>query len=118
MNFGVGTDMADISRFEKLLRDAAFAERVYTVRELQYINGRPATAAGIFCAKEALAKSLGIGVFAALRGAAEIFHEESGRPYIVLAGDLADRCAGCAFDLSITHTDSVAAATVIWSRVC
>ena len=114
MNFGVGTDIVDVARFETLLTDVGFMERVFTPDERRYIGGRAATAAGIFCAKEALVKALGLGVFSAMHGRAEVCHMKSGRPYFVLHGDLAQKCGEYELDLSIAHTDTVATATVIW----
>lgn len=114
MSIGVGTDIADVARFERLLEDVGFTERVFTPDELRYINGRAATAAGIFCAKEAFVKALGLGVFSAMHGRVEVGHLESGRPYLILQGELAERYAGYEFDLSIAHTDTVATATVVW----
>ena len=55
----VGIDIAEISRFEKLL-ESGVPSKIFTPDEAQYINtkkNRAQTAAGIFAAKEAFLKT-------------------------------------------------------------
>ena len=61
---GVGIDLLDVARLERALqRRPRLAERVFTEAEREYAAGRPRPAmhlAARFCAKEAVAKALGL----------------------------------------------------------
>lgn len=107
MILGVGIDILDISRMERPMQSRRFRERVFTANELKYLSGRGIeSAAGVFCAKEAVAKAMGIGIFEALK-TVEITHTPAGQPMVA-------RPAG--FFLSVTHSKSTAAAVAIWSE--
>ena len=64
MIIGVGFDLVDIIRIERLIGDTRFLERVFSEEEREYIasqgRGAAQSAAGMFAAKEAAAKALGI----------------------------------------------------------
>jgi holo-[acyl-carrier protein] synthase len=68
MILGIGTDMTDIRRIERVLKrhGARFLNRVFTAEERRYAEFRPrlfaATLAKRFAAKEACAKALGTGI--------------------------------------------------------
>jgi holo-[acyl-carrier protein] synthase len=97
----IGIDMLEIARMERPMQSKRFRERVFTAGELDYIAGRGVkSAAGLFCAKEALAKAMGVSIFAALK-TVEIVHTSDGKP-IVLKPE--------GFVVSITHTKGIAAA--------
>ena len=71
--------------------------------------------AGAFCAKEAFAKALGTGVRGFSLCEVQILHDEYGAPNFSLSGN-AQKIAtekGLEFSLSITHTDTIAMASVI-----
>lgn len=111
---GVGIDLLEISRMEKSLENERFSVRVFTAEERGYISGRgrmaAASAAGIFCAKEAFIKSVGEPV--PLQDIC-VLHEPGGRPYIRLGGSAAEKYPHLRFHLSITHTDTTAAAVIV-----
>jgi holo-[acyl-carrier protein] synthase len=68
MILGIGTDIIDIRRIERVLKKhgTRFLERVFTEEERNYADSRPAnyaaTLAKRFAAKEACAKALGTGL--------------------------------------------------------
>jgi phosphopantetheine--protein transferase-like protein len=103
--------MLDIPRMARLIKNPAFMARVYSERENAYIaskgTGAAAAAAGIFCAKEALAKATGKGLLSLLRSGEEVLHDEGGKP----------RFARSAAALSITHTASLASAVVLMQNI-
>lgn len=105
----IGLDLLDIERLEKHLGSEAFMRRLFSENERDYIAGQGTgaaqTAAGIFCAKEALAKASGMGLLKILREH-EVFHKESGQPFFELPG----------VSLSITHTEKTAAAVVLYEE--
>jgi holo-[acyl-carrier protein] synthase len=113
---GVGIDLLDIGRLEHALeRRPRLAERLFTDAEREYAAGRPRPGmhlAARFCAKEAVAKALGLtgwsfrDVEVVAKGAA---------PELRLSGTVAARAAelGGELAISLTHTDDVAGAVAI-----
>ncbi len=75
----IGTDIVQISRIEKSIKRQSFLNRVYTENERAYCKS-PQNYAGLFAAKEALVKALGIGIDRPLNSY-EVLHRESGAPY-------------------------------------
>jgi holo-[acyl-carrier protein] synthase len=120
MILGVGLDIVEIDRFKRLVENTVFLSRVFSCDEQVYIRSKgraaAATAAGIFCAKEALSKALGCGLTGNLLRETEVVHDRRGSPGLVLSGELGMRCAGNVFHLSITHSDLVASAVVIYEK--
>ena len=113
---GIGIDICEIARMEKILKDDRFLNRFFTPDEIAYIRGKGVsaaqTAAGHFAAREALAKALGTGIDFDLKEA-EIRHDPSGCPYFSLSGCVAARVGKDRVLLSITHDGGVAAAVCI-----
>ncbi|MDR1117547.1 MAG: holo-ACP synthase [Oscillospiraceae bacterium] len=112
--YGVGIDLLEIDRMAVNINSEPFMRRVFTPEENEYISSRKkmsaASAAGIFCAKEAFIKAVGTAV--PLHGVS-VSHDENGKPFILLSEELSGKYAGIAFFLSITHTDVTAAAVVV-----
>ena len=111
---GLGLDLCEITRMDKLLKDGRFLSRYFT--EASYVRSRGAGAAaslaGLFAAKEALGKALGCGIGFELREA-EIRHSETGAPYYRLSGSLKERVGDARLLLSVTHDGGVAAAVCV-----
>ncbi|MGN1031618.1 MAG: holo-ACP synthase [Butyricicoccaceae bacterium] len=105
---GLGTDIIEIKRIADALKREAFVKRVYTEHEQEYFRARGVSAAesaaGMFCAKEAVAKALGTGFRMPIRSI-EIGHDELGSPYVISPGGR--------FLLSISHCKEYATATAI-----
>ncbi len=119
---GVGIDLCEISRMEKLLSDGRFLARFFSVAEQEYIHGKGKSAAqtmaGIFAAKEAFTKSLGVGIAADIRDIS-VLHDANGAPYYSLSGDyarFAEERHITSFFLSITHEGNMAAAVCVAER--
>lgn len=107
---GVGIDMVDVARFDKFSPEAedAFLKKVFFDSELKYCFSykEPAThLAGIFAAKEAVSKCMGIKLFPFSE--IEIIHDNDGKPGVNFKGKIVD------VHVSITHTSSVAAAIAV-----
>jgi len=117
---GIGIDLCEISRMEKLVADERFMNRWFTPDEIHYVQARgkgaAQTLAGLYAAREALAKALGSGIDFDLKEA-EILHTQAGAPYFRLTGRLAERTAGSRICLSITHDAGVAAAVCILEQL-
>ena len=119
MILGIGLDLCDVPRMEKALTDERFLERYFAPVERAYILGRGKGAAqsmaGHFAAKEAGLKALGCGVAVPLH---EIYvtHDEKGAPRLTLEGKALaamEAMGGKCMRLSITHTETTAAAVAI-----
>lgn len=111
----IGIDIIEISRIKELMGEK-FYNRVFTQEEVDYLaskNYAPQTAAGLFCAKEAVLKALGCGMGsgAGLKQV-EITHDSLGKPTVNLQGraqELAQQLGGHLY-VSISHTSATAIA--------
>lgn len=73
-----GVDLVFLPRFEKLLDDPAFVERVFSEREL--VDQRVEHLAGLFAVKEAFFKATQIEI--KKWNEIEVLNDENGKPYI------------------------------------
>ena len=111
---GVGIDLLEIERMERALaRRPRLAERLFTDAEREYATKRARPAqhlAARFCAKEAVAKALGLEVWNPHD--VEVVREETGAPSVRLSGHAAARAAelGASVAISMTHTRAMAGA--------
>lgn len=123
MIVGVGMDVCEIARMEKLLVDGKFLGRFFSPEEQEYVEnkgrGAAQTMAGIFAAKEALVKALGTGFTEGQLADICILHDKYGAPYYDLRGNYAQHAAQrhiTNLHLSISHDGGVAAAVAIAER--
>lgn len=119
---GVGIDLCEISRMERLLGDGRFLARYFSAEEQAYIEGKGKSAAqtmaGIFAAKEALVKALGAGLTKDIQQIS-VVHDSLGAPRYSLQGEyarLAEDRRISTFYLSITHDGGLAAAVCVAER--
>lgn len=97
MIVGVGTDIVDVNRIEKVYQKqtTAFAERLLSENELlefehqlhpeRFLSKR-------WALKEAVSKALGTGIAQGVRFKdMTIAHKESGQPFLVLLGSTLDK---------------------------
>ena len=112
----VGLDLLEIARLERALeRRPRLAERLFTADERAYAAARARPAqhlAARFCAKEAVAKALGLTAWS-FRDVEVIATD--GAPMIALSGAAARRAAelGVQVRVSLTHTHQQAGAVAI-----
>lgn len=111
---GIGLDIVELKRIAKLdARSEKFRTRILTVRETEIyhsLNGHRRTEflAGRFAGKEAFAKAKGTGIGAMCNFVdIEIIPNNSGKPVLYFKGSVVFGF------ISITHTETVAAAQVI-----
>jgi holo-[acyl-carrier protein] synthase len=115
---GVGIDLLDIDRLERALeRRPRLAERLFTDDERAYAARRAQPVmhlAARFCAKEAVAKALGLTAWS-FRDVEVV--ATGAAPEVRLSGSVARRAdeLGVCARVSLTHTDSVAGAVAILS---
>jgi holo-[acyl-carrier protein] synthase len=115
----VGIDLLEIERLERALeRRPRLAERLFTEGERAYAGARARPGqhlAARFCAKEAVAKALGLTAWS-FRDVEVI--SGTGAPSVRLHGAAAQRAAalGVVVRVSLTHTSTDAAAVAILCR--
>ena len=120
---GIGIDAVEVERFRDVLaRRERLAERLFTPVELDRARCRrdpvPSLAAR-FAAKEAVMKALGVGIGAVDWHDMEVGAAASGAPQLRLRGRaaaLAAAVGATAWHVSLTHTASMAMATVVVER--
>jgi holo-[acyl-carrier protein] synthase len=126
MIIGIGNDLIDIRRVEKVLErhGTRFTDRIFTeieVRKSERRRERAASYAKRFAAKEACSKALGTGIRAGVFWRdMGVVNLPSGRPTMQLSGGAADRLAKlvpaghhAAIHLTITDDYPLAQAFVI-----
>jgi holo-[acyl-carrier protein] synthase len=114
---GLGIDICQVERIEKALQNGeGFLLRYYTEGEREYLKNRKdaQSAAGMFAAKEAFLKALGVGLTGGIALLdIGITHDEHGCPSYALSPKAADAMArkgAVTSHLSISHDAGVAAA--------
>jgi holo-[acyl-carrier protein] synthase len=120
MIVGVGVDVVDIERFRTVLaRTPTLRERVFTAAELAYVAPRvdpvPSLAAR-FAAREAVMKSLGLGIGAFGYHDVSVDVGAGGAPSLIVSGraaQLAEQRRAATFHLSLSHDGPVAVAVVV-----
>lgn len=116
MIIGIGTDIIEIDRVKKLLLKGDFFNRFFTEGEREYLlNKRPESAAGYFCAKEAVVKALGTG-FSGFKWTDVEIVKVNSVPGVVLHGrafDIASAKGVKHINLSISHCRTYAVATAV-----
>ena len=125
MIYGVGVDIAAISRFERFVREENISlfERLFTPGEREYCTARRRSAqhyALRFAAKEAFLKALGTGLRDGLSWQdVEVVNDALGKPELHLSGRSLELFAGkelTAIHLSLSHDGDSAVAMVVLER--
>ena len=94
--FGIGTDIVNIKRMEKSLRNKnnTFKDKIFSKKEIIYCdkkNNPYSFYAKRFAAKEALSKALGTGIRKGINFKdIEILNDKFGKPFIKLKGSTAN----------------------------
>ena len=90
--FGIGTDIVNIKRIEKILKNkqSTFKKIIFTKNEILYCNNKRNPYpfyAKRFAAKEALSKALGTGINKDISFKnIQVSNDKKGKPYILLKG--------------------------------
>jgi holo-[acyl-carrier protein] synthase len=120
---GVGIDAVDVERLRSVLgRRSGFAERVFTRAERAEADSRHDPVPGLaarFAAKEAVMKSLSVGLGAFDFADVEVVRGEGGAPVLAVTGRaaaLAEEQSVGGWHISLTHTATVAMAIAVAYR--
>ena len=89
--FGIGTDIVDISRIKKLLKNnEKFKKRIFSQKEIKYCESKKNKTSCYskrFAAKEAFSKALGTGISKGIAfNEISITNNKNGAPFIELLG--------------------------------
>ena len=88
--FGIGTDIVNIKRIEKLLKKKGdlFKNRIFTKKEIKYCEAKKNSFhsyAKRFAAKEAVSKAFGTGIKKKVTFKnIEIYNDSNGKPFVKL----------------------------------
>lgn len=121
MIVGIGTDIVEVKRIERLLsKQERFKERIFTRGEIEYCEPKKYNVqnyAARFAVKEALLKAIGTGwregvTFKEI----EVVNNEKGKPELVLSGTvkkITEEMGVTNMQVSISHIKDLAIAVVI-----
>lgn len=117
MNLRTGVDLVEVARIRDAIEryGGRFLSRIFTEAELRDCNGRAASLAARFAAKEAASKALGCGIGKIGWLEIEIISGENRAPHLYLrgeAGKLARELRLSHWSVSLSHTESQAIAFV------
>lgn len=120
MIIGIGMDIIEISRIAQATTKEGFLLKYFTPRErkdfslLPHPQGR---IAGVFAAKEALVKALGIGFREGVQAQSiEIIRDGKGKPYLSLTGAALEHfrsMGGTSIHITVSHAREYATAMVV-----
>jgi holo-[acyl-carrier protein] synthase len=121
MILGIGTDLLDVARMAMELKEegGGFRNTVFTPSEIEYCEAKRYPArhfAARFAAKEALFKALSGSASRDFWREVEVVRTLDAPPQLLLHGrvkEAADRLGVTNILISLSHTDSLAAASVV-----
>ena len=117
----LGTDIIEIRRIKEAAQKESFLAGVYTPAEREYYSAhgnKAETLAGMFCAKEAVAKALGTGFCGFRPNDVEILHTETGAPYVRLMGKAKKLFPHVRLEISVSHCNEYATAVALGTDSC
>jgi len=122
MIYGIGTDLVEVNRIEKIIQrwGERFTEKVYSRNEIDYCTRKAYPAihyAARFAAKESFLKSLGIGLGMGVSlKDIEVINDAKGNPQLKMnerIREVLDTHGITSVHISMTHTREHALAVVI-----
>tara|TARA_Y100001970_G_C14234499_1_gene860900 strand:+ start:30 stop:410 length:381 start_codon:yes stop_codon:yes gene_type:complete len=122
--YGIGTDIANVNRIKKSLKNNIFINRIFNKKEIIKCSKQKNIAscyAKRFAAKEAFSKALGTGIAKGINFNEIIVHNiKSGKPKIKLEGNtkiIVNRILKRKFDIFLSLSDDkpFAVATIVIS---
>lgn len=122
MIFGIGTDIIEVERIKSAIEKYGdrFLKRIFTEKEIDYCeqfkDKKYLHYAARFAVKESFSKAIGTGITQGFKFAEiGIINEASGKPLIMLEGDLKEKYGKYTCEVSISHTEANAVAFVVMS---
>lgn len=119
MIFGIGTDITEVKRFEKWVKDESMINRFFNEQEQMKsgtLSARCQHYAARFAAKEAFSKALGTGLVFDLKDV-YIQKNQDGKPSLQVINSarnvMTDKCGNCNIHVSLSHEKEYATAFVV-----
>lgn len=119
MIYGIGTDITEVKRFEKWVKDSSMIDRFFNEEEKMNrgtIAAQCQHYAARFAAKEAFSKALGTGLVFDLKDV-YVKKNADGKPFLAVCGKalemLNERCHSSKIHVSLSHEKEYATAFVI-----
>ena len=116
----IGTDIIEVERIKNSLsKRGDFLKKIFTDKEIEMFQSKgnsPKTIAWNFAAKEAISKSLGLGIRGYNFKDIEILRDNLGKPIVTTYNNLKEICIQYSvleIKVSISHTDNYAVANAI-----
>ena len=120
---GIGTDIAEVKRFEKWVRNPDMIERFFNEKERSSAKSESARCqhyAVRFAAKEAFSKALGTGISGFSLKEVYITNNSEGAPLLNIEGAalslMKERLGNCKAFVSLSHEKEYALAFVVLER--
>ncbi len=120
---GIGTDIAEVKRFEKWVRNPDMIERFFNEKERSSAKSESARCqhyAVRFAAKEAFSKALGTGISGFSLKEVYITNNSEGAPLLNIEGAalslMKERLGDCKAFVSLSHEKEYALAFVVLER--
>jgi len=120
MIIGVGIDIIEVERIKKAIETYGehFLKRIFTENEIKYCeefkDKKYVHYAVRFSAKEAFSKAIGTGITQGFKfNQVGILNENSGKPVVVLSGELLEKWGKYRIYVSLSHINETAASVVI-----
>lgn len=120
---GIGTDIAEVSRFEKWIKNPEMLERFFNENEISTAKSEASQCqhyAARFAAKEAFSKALGTGITGFNLREVYITNNSEGAPLLNVEGAafslLQERFGKCNIHVSLSHEKEYAVAFVILEK--
>ena len=123
MIIGIGIDIIEISRIEKVMnRTHSFIEKSFTDSEIQYFKSKGLKGnviAGNFAAKEAISKAMGTGFRGFGLKDIEVLRDELGKPIVNLSEKIYNLLEIKEFNMhiSISHNKENAIAYAVMEEI-
>lgn len=116
----IGTDIIEVERIKNALNKRGdFLKKIFTEREVEMFKQKgnnPQTIAGNFAAKEAISKSIGLGIRGYNFKDIEILRNNLGKPVVKTYNNLEQICIQYSvleIKVSISHSENYAVANAI-----
>ena len=120
---GIGTDITEVRRFEKWVKDPSMLERFFNEKEMSSAKSQAARCqhyAARFAAKEAFSKALGTGITGFGLKDVYITNDSEGKPLLNIEGAalslMKERLGQCRAFVSLSHEKEYALAYVVIER--
>lgn len=119
MIVGIGCDIVSVTRIRHAIQKDSFLRKYFTVEERNLFSAKKDCAesvAGIFAAKEAIAKAMGTGIQGFAMEEIEIKKDGFGKPFAVLTGrarKIQENLGICRLQVTISHEREYAVAYAV-----